>query len=338
MEMDSDKKISLFASCIPVKGAMRSLVCDLQRNSYEFIPNELYDILIKYNGRKLYELYEEYTDFKDIIDEYLFFLKEKEYIFYTSDYELYPKMDLHWDQPSKIINAIIDFSSKSLYNFEVLIRQLDELGCMFIQFKVYDLVDLAEIKKFILLTKKSRIRGIELILPNSIISNREELLELINLNGRLLKIILHSALNDEVIILKSKIKAIYMKQEISSSDHCGFIHPADFVVDMDVFTEGLNHNSCLNKKISIDENGNIKNCPSMKTSFGQIGHIKLIDVINNENFNKLWNITKDQTNICKDCEFRYICTDCRAFIEDQDNIYSKPLKCNYDPYTTTWKN
>jgi len=51
---------------------------------------------------------------------------------------------------------------------------------------------------------------------------------------------------------------------------------------------------------------------------------------------KYWNITKDQIDICKDCEFRHICTDCRAYIEDPKNIYSKPLKCGYNPYTNDW--
>lgn len=44
----------------------------------------------------------------------------------------------------------------------------------------------------------------------------------------------------------------------------------------------------------------------------------------------------DQIHICKDCEFRHICTDCRAYIEDPDDIYSKPLKCGYNPYTGEW--
>ena len=47
-------------------------------------------------------------------------------------------------------------------------------------------------------------------------------------------------------------------------------------------------------------------------------------------------INKDLIDVCKDCEFRYICTDCRAYIQDKNNIYSKPAKCNYDPYNAEW--
>ncbi|MNL67068.1 hypothetical protein D3C87_1916250 [compost metagenome] len=32
-----------------------------------------------------------------------------------------------------------------------------------------------------------------------------------------------------------------------------------------------------------------------------------------------------------------MCTDCRAYVEDPKDIYSKPLKCGYDPYTNEWE-
>jgi len=52
---------------------------------------------------------------------------------------------------------------------------------------------------------------------------------------------------------------------------------------------------------------------------------------------KYWKLSKDQIDICRECEFRYVCTDCRAYIEDPENIYSKPLKCGYDPATNQWQ-
>lgn len=39
---------------------------------------------------------------------------------------------------------------------------------------------------------------------------------------------------------------------------------------------------------------------------------------------------------CMHCEFRHICTDCRAYLDDPEDRYSKPLKCSYDPFTTKW--
>ncbi|HLT42986.1 MAG TPA: hypothetical protein VKZ95_09805, partial [Sphingobacteriaceae bacterium] len=42
-------------------------------------------------------------------------------------------------------------------------------------------------------------------------------------------------------------------------------------------------------------------------------------------------------DVCKDCEFRYICQDCRAYLKNSDDLYSKPLKCTYNPYEGVWE-
>jgi radical SAM protein with 4Fe4S-binding SPASM domain len=60
-------------------------------------------------------------------------------------------------------------------------------------------------------------------------------------------------------------------------------------------------------------------------------NMKTIDVVNRTDFTKFWNISKDQISVCQDCEFRYVCQDCRAFTLD-NNLYSKPAKCTYNPY------
>jgi SPASM domain peptide maturase of grasp-with-spasm system len=74
----------------------------------------------------------------------------------------------------------------------------------------------------------------------------------------------------------------------------------------------------------------------MNDSFGNIKDTTLEEALNHSDFKKYWNINKDQITTCKDCEFRHICTDCRAYIEEPDDQYSKPLKCGYNPYTNEW--
>lgn len=103
-----------------------------------------------------------------------------------------------------------------------------------------------------------------------------------------------------------------------------------------MYTESVNHNSCLNGKISVDSNGNIKNCPSTSELFGNIKSNTLAEAIEMPGFRKYWDISKEKIHVCKDCEFRFICSDCRAYIEDPEDMYSKPLKCGYNPYTGEW--
>ena len=75
----------------------------------------------------------------------------------------------------------------------------------------------------------------------------------------------------------------------------------------------------------------------MHESFGNVKDTRLATALEQEGVRKYWGISKDQVSICRDCEFRYVCTDCRAYVQQPGDDFSKPLKCGYDPYTNTWE-
>lgn len=66
--------------------------------------------------------------------------------------------------------------------------------------------------------------------------------------------------------------------------------------------------------------------------FGNINENTIKSIIDDTDFCKLWEVNKDKVEICKDCEYRYMCMDCRFLITDRTNILSKPSFCNYNPY------
>ncbi|NJL76349.1 MAG: hypothetical protein HC892_16370 [Saprospiraceae bacterium] len=74
----------------------------------------------------------------------------------------------------------------------------------------------------------------------------------------------------------------------------------------------------------------------MRPKIGHINKVSLREPLLGNPFKRAWKIKKDDVKICKDCEFRYICSDCRAYTEVDNDLYSKPLKCGYDPYIGTW--
>ncbi len=149
----------------------------------------------------------------------------------------------------------------------------------------------------------------------------------------------HSAPTTETLhISEQGMGHIFFTQdEITSSNHCGIISPDYFTINIKTFTEARKHNTCLNRKISVDTEGYIRNCPNMKEHYGNIKNTTLQQALEHPDFKKYWFINKDQVAVCKDCEFRYICTDCRAYIENPEDMYSKPLKCGYNPYTCEWE-
>ena len=98
------------------------------------------------------------------------------------------------------------------------------------------------------------------------------------------------------------------------------------------------HPMLMGQIIYINHSLDANNCGIINfesLSFGVETQFKINKKFNGCLYKKLWFIKKDDIEICKDCEFRYNCTDCRAFTIE-NNVYSKPLKCNYNPYTNEW--
>ena len=128
----------LFANCIPVKGFRRSIICDLQRNQFDFIPNDLFNILEELKTKEYFKIKEPLNlEDKETLDEYFDFLIKKEYGFWCSEQELkyFPELDRSFETPSIITNAIIDVDSIALHDFQNIYCQLNDLGCKDLQIR-----------------------------------------------------------------------------------------------------------------------------------------------------------------------------------------------------------
>lgn len=339
MNESMKKAFHLHACCMLVKGARRSTICDLQRMDFEFIPNALYEILTTQRGKSLNEVKENHdTSHHSTIDEYFEFLVSRNFGFWcdTDDLARFPDIELDWERPEKITNALIDVSSAS-HDFSKISSELSHLGCKALQLRFFCQKPLAEIAEILGCFSKSTIRHIDLILTYNPEINIPDYERLCFENQRIFSVLVHSSPNESLSEFESTLAHIqHTKVVIDSSKHCGKIGPSSFYTNIDLFTESQKHNSCLNRKISVHEHGEIKNCPSMTNSYGNVSSVSLSEAIAAKNFKDAWGISKDQIKTCKDCEFRHVCTDCRAYLEDPQDIFSKPLKCGYDPYTATW--
>lgn len=329
-------KLQLFSCCIPVKGVMRSSITDLQRGEIKLIPNSLYDLLIDHVGKSKEDIFALYRqEDRTTIEEYLAFLEDNEFIFWTENTESFPPINFDKESHRLVDNAIVDFSSQGIL-YGSIIAQLDALGCHTLQIRSFkNSVSLKEVENRILhYTKSSRIRSIELICCYGGESD-DQIISFLKNNRRVNLLCLHSAAKNAKVENKFST-VIITDQIISDASHCGIVDPSYFTKNYSFHNESLRHNNCLYKKISIVENGDIKNCPSLPEVYGNIENSTLEEVLNIKGYHKYDNITKDDIEVCKDCEFRYVCSDCRAFTVTGENLRSKPEKCAYDPYTAKW--
>jgi len=322
----------LYACCLPVKGASRSIICDLQRDTFTYITNEIFDML---NSTVFLEKIEN-SDKKDDIIAILNYLKEEGVGFYTSNPENFPKINFALnDFPEIVKNSIIDFDRNSNHDLLSIVEQLSELRCSAVELRFFDEVSQDIFTKYLSCFVSSTIRTLNIVLRYSDWTTLENMDEILFNNKRLNKIVIHNSCNalSQKQNLQSRIH--YIVDNIQDAFCCGNISPYYFISNIDFFKDAITSNTCLNKKICVDSRGDVKNCPAMSISYGHISTTRLKECLDNEQFKKMWSIKKDDVEVCKNCEFRYICTDCRVFTIN-DNLYSKPKKCNYDPYKNTW--
>lgn len=102
--------------------------------------------------------------------------------------------------------------------------------------------------------------------------------------------------------------------------------------------------SCLLGKIAITELGDV--LPCIFTRNHPVGNVlvsrALSPILRGPALRRMWGATKDQVMVCRDCEYRYVCFDCRPLSEaaaagKADYLHAPYPRCTYNPYTGEWR-
>jgi len=326
------KYFKLYSNCFLVEGHKKHIICDVQRGEIFIIPlalSKIVDDTFKVSMEVINNIPDDLI--KSKIKEVIEFLITHELGHLCDNPNSFPEINKHWESPEIINNCIICMDNNSSLDLADIYNQLTELKCKFLELRMEDIETFINCNKNL---NDTFIRNIDLYIKFNEKITTFNFVKFLHENQRIGKVVIFSTPKD--IANSLNYERVFFIENNITNIHCGKIHENSFSVNIDLFMESQFHNSCLNRKISIDAEGNIKNCPSMSESFGNIKDTTLAEAIEKPNFKKYWNINKDKIHVCKDCEFRYICTDCRAYTEDPEDILSKPLKCGYNPYTGEW--
>ncbi|MDR2276183.1 MAG: grasp-with-spasm system SPASM domain peptide maturase [Sphingobacterium sp.] len=337
--MSKDEFLILYPVCKVVKGARRGMICDLQNLSYHLVPNSLIDIIERMSTIPINQLYEEIDlGQKNILDDYINFIVSKRLGFITPNPESFPLLNSIFEYPSKVSNAIIAIDDHSKHDYNLIFSELSILNCKGLELRFLNSPSQKELFDILTISQNTRIQSIDLVIKSNSFLTTSFFMHLTSRFRRLNYIHVHSAAQDKEIEIEENYSFLrYTSKRVLDHSFCGWISEKNFSPNLTLFSESTQYNNCLNKKISIDEHGKIKNCPSMTKEYGEHGNVSLIEVIDNKDFHELWGITKDQVETCNVCEFRYICIDCRAY-RNTKSITSKPSKCAYNPYLAQWEN
>jgi SPASM domain peptide maturase of grasp-with-spasm system len=340
MNKTNNNYLVLFAHCIPVKGVKYSIIQDNLRQVITRIPNEVFEFLKKFDRTRISAINK--SNF-DGTDEIIDFLWEKEFIFFTDNAKNFLAISEKYETTERINNTIIEYSSKVNKHNQKISCELSTLRCKHLELRSYQPIKFDILNEFLTSYINTSLVSIDVLLAYSEEDSLiDKIKNLIIHNLSLINIfVLHSVPEEVINKLKDEgfqfDKLFVTNEALTSNLHCGVITEKYFSMHLQSYLLSKNYNNCLYKKISIDKEGQIKLCPSQKQSYGSIENTSLIEVAEKLTLNPLTTINKDAITTCKSCEYRYACSDCRAFLENPDDIYSKPLKCGYDPATGIWE-
>jgi radical SAM protein with 4Fe4S-binding SPASM domain len=119
----------------------------------------------------------------------------------------------------------------------------------------------------------------------------------------------------------------------------GRIMEARFWTNRHAFQFNRRHNSCWAGKLAVTASGEVIPCIFARDLvIGNCLTKGLASVMHNKRLKEFWELTKDQVTICRDCEYRYACHDCRPLAYAQGgDLYAKSPRCLYDPYRGQWR-
>lgn len=332
--------LRLYENCVLVKGAKRSLICDLQNEVSYYVPNDIAEAVEALKHHPIEETISKMLVPDNILTRTVEFVLSNKlgHVLAKKAIASFPPLSLEWDYPAEITNCIIDLNRKSDFDFHRIFLELEGLGCQDLQLRIYEDFSILEIENVLIHAEMRMVKNIQLFVANNVNIRDDEYLDLVTRYPRITALFIYGSKKSEILTPDTvpAYTVARIAEAIDFKKSCGMVHPEWFVTTMEHFTESQKFNTCLNRKISIDEAGTIRNCPSIGKAFGNIRDVSLPEVIDMKDFRKLWDFSKSKISVCNVCEFRHICTDCRVFLEDPENINSKPLKCGYDPYTTQW--
>ena len=343
MNISYDKYMYIYAYCFITDGKKYFSIYDIFHKKIHLFSMYLYDIAKnKFREQTIGDILKNLDENrKKNVIEFIQYLISNNIGRYVENISVFPLIEEVWDSPYKLKKCIIDIRDK-WHDFDVIFSQLSELLCPKIEIRSYRVLSNHEINSIVDIFKQYNFGALYFLLKcdRNMLSKRwiKYCSNIILKDYRIFFNIYNVPSQEFTKLKKIKEKTISLQanmlfstKQITGREDCGVINCSTFhMLDIDEVIENKLYNGCLNRIISIDEDGYIKNCPSMEFNFGNITDTKLSSVYEENTFRKYWKINNSNIENCKECEMRIVCLNCRAYLSEPNNIYSKPSKCSYN--------
>lgn len=297
--MSCNMKFRLYPDCQLVRGRSRDAIYDLTRNDIYLISHDVSSCIS--NGILDLELLP--TERRD---ETVDFFIRNELGRFNMPHEIISISD-EYISPSIISNSIVEIGNFNL-PLDKVAFELSELICDSICLIFLEHESLERIVSAAINFDGLSMTSIEICLQyeETVFNKIKSIIDDISLCTRV------NVFNSPSFYCDS-YKDIPIKY-VGGKHFCEESYRKDFSVyansNLPLYCESLHHNNCLNRKVVINQFGDIKNCPYSDNVYGNINEVSLKEVVLKDAFQKHWFYDYDDSQKCGVCELRYACQHC----------------------------
>ena len=324
--MQKHKQLKLSSDCHISKGYNRTAIFKLSDSQHWFIPNVWGELLMKPTGINLDDLPKKLVNSTDFeIENDLMFLFKNQIITLDDHLELedieYNENILNNFKPTCSITLKKPLSQRFLTHINVL-----NMGKLELYFRGNP-----NIIKCLNSILTINFDSIELYLTYRQI-NRLNFDEIINQ--------LHSQFSERIertiiyvigtpFTYTERYRSVLIKKYKTFPKHEIHTEPKSRIIAEDF-------HSYYKHRIHLTTDGAIYNSPFTQKKFGNMFQTSLSKIYESADFRELWNVKKNMTDVCSDCEFRSVCNDRRIINKRKNGTWYSNESCSYNPYLCTF--
>lgn len=96
-------------------------------------------------------------------------------------------------------------------------------------------------------------------------------------------------------------------------------------------------NPCWAGKLAVTSAGDVMPCVMGRSVVvGNVQEQSLSAILADPRLRAMWALTKDQVAVCRECEYRYVCGDCRPLASAAGDLRGPISRCTYSPRLGLW--
>lgn len=295
-----------FPDVVFIKGEEDAAAYDFGRLQLVPVPQALCDVVEALEDATCGEFVASLpADQQDLVQPYLSFLLRKDFGTLRKDKIAFQPLSREWDQSNELLGAQIELNRHSDFNPHDALRQITDRDCFQLEIRLADdWTSTWAVENLLEGLRGTTLRAVNIYLASAAGWTMEDADELFARHPKLLHLLGYGATAaGEKTYRPGMLRLTTDPQPAGTAERNHY--EGRYIVNYRYFTEALQYNPLLNRRVSVSEFGYWKNDLAYDRTFGHVAETPLSAVLNDPDFTALWRVNADRIIELKDSARRY---------------------------------